>query len=251
MTTLIIDADTILYQALMNAEQEVEFDDDVWMMTCDHKAARATFVDRINVLTEQAGTSDVAMCFSDSLNFRKEVYPLYKMNRKKVRKPMGFKEFRQEMMEEYHGITKPTLEADDVVGILATLRSDCIIYSEDKDLMQIPGRHLVDGQIIEVSKAEGDRFHMIQTLMGDAVDGYPGCPGIGKVKAEKIIAACSDSSEWWGAVLDTYASASMTSVEALTMARVAKILQVENWDKQKQEVILWEPSIAFDTMVTA
>jgi hypothetical protein len=39
----------------------------------------------------------------------------------------------------------------------------------------------------EITEAQADRFHMIQTLTGDVTDGYPGCPGIGPVKAEQIL----------------------------------------------------------------
>lgn len=239
MTTLIIDADTILYQALSNAEKEVEFDDDVWMMTCDHREARAAFNDRIEFLIKTSDADDYVLCFSDKDNFRKEVYPPYKENRKKLRKPMGFKEFRAKAMEDYKHIVKPRLEADDCVGILATKLKDTIIYSDDKDLMQIPGKHLKDEEIIEISVFEGDRFHMMQALTGDPVDGYPGCPGIGPVKADKILG--DDPAQWWSNIVDTYTKAGLTEKEALTQARVSRILRYSDWDNDKKEPILWTP----------
>lgn len=242
MTTLIIDADTILYQALSNAEQEVEFDEDVWMMTCDHRQARSSFDDRIEWLMKTSDADDYILCFSHSENFRKDVYPLYKANRKKLRKPMGFKEFREKVLHDYKHVVKPRIEADDCVGILATKLNDTIIYSDDKDLMQIPGKHLKDEATIEVSKHEGDRFHMLQTLTGDPVDGYPGCPGIGSVKAEKLIG--NDPTEWWPVIVDTYTKAGLTEKDALTMARVSRILRLSDWDTEKQEPILWMPMTA-------
>lgn len=242
MTTLIIDADTILYQALSNAEQEVEFDEDVWMLTCDHRKARSSFDDRVDWLMKTSDADDYILCFSHSENFRKDVYPLYKANRKKTRKPMGFLEFRAKVMQDYTNIVKPRLEADDTVGILATKMDDCIIYSEDKDLLQIPGKHMKDEEIIEVSVYDGDRFHMMQTLTGDAVDGYPGCPGVGPVKAEKLLSV--NPAEWWGAVIETYTKAGLTEADALTMARVSRILRLSDWDSKKQEPILWTPTIS-------
>ena len=240
MTTLIIDADTILYQSLSNAENEVEFDEDVWMMTCDHRQARSSFDDRIDWLMKTSDADDYILCFSHSENFRKDVYPLYKANRKKLRKPMGFKEFREKVQYDYNYRVKPRLEADDVVGILATKMDDCIIYSEDKDLLQIPGKHMKDEATIEVTTYEADRFHMLQTLTGDPVDGYPGCPGIGPVKAEKLLG--NDPSAWWGVVVDTYTKAGLTEKDALRMARVSRILRLSDWDMERQEPILWTPT---------
>ena len=239
MTTLIIDADTILYQSLTNAEEETEFDDDLWMLTCDHRKARSSFDDRVDWLMKTSDADDYILCFSHAENFRKDVYPLYKANRKKTRKPMGFKDFREKVMNDYNNVVKPRLEADDTVGILATKLDDCIIYSEDKDLLQIPGKHMKDEATIEVSTYEGDRFHMMQTLTGDPVDGYPGCPGVGPVKAEKLLG--NDPSEWWGVVVATYTKAGLTEADALTMARVARILRLTDWDMERQEPILWTP----------
>lgn len=149
---------------------------------------------------------------------------------------MGFVEFRQSVMDRYPSVMKPKLEADDIIGILATKPgSQMVIVSDDKDLMQIPGRHLIDGEIVEVTAEQGERFHMLQTLTGDPVDGYPGVPGIGKVKAEKIF---GDQPSWLK-VVATYEANGLTEEDALLQARLAKILQWDNWDQEKQEVILW------------
>lgn len=241
MPTLIIDADGPLYQSLSNAEKEVEWEDDVWMMTCDHKEALISFNDRIANLQAAANADKVILCFSDKENFRKDVYPLYKANRKAVRKPMGFKEFRAKIIEERKGFVKPALEADDCVGILATKLPDTIIFSDDKDLMQIPGKHLIDGEVVMVTEEEGDTFHLKQTLMGDPVDGYPGCPNIGKVKAERILSALSDPSARWLAIVDAYAKEGLTEEDALVQARVARILRYSDWDGEAQKPVLWTP----------
>ena len=241
LPTLIIDADGPLYQAMTNAEKEVEWEDDVWSLICDHKEALVSFNDRIAYLKDLAKADKVILCFSDKGNFRKEVYPLYKMNRKALRKPVGFKEFRAALIEDQKGFVKPDLEADDCVGILATKLSDTIIFSDDKDLMQIPGKHLIDGEIVEVTEEEGDTFHLKQTLMGDPTDGYPGCPGIGKVKADKLLSTLSDPVARWLAIVDTYASAGLTEEDALVQARVARILRVSDWDGEAQKPILWTP----------
>lgn len=242
MTTLLIDADILVYRAISSVEREVEWETDVWTMTTDINDARGAFSDMLGSVVEQVQDMPFRLCFTDKENFRKDIYPEYKTNRSGQRKPMGFKPFREEVIEKYNGLLKPKLEADDVIGILATKpNADFIIYSGDKDLKQIPGKHLVDGKIITITKEEGDRFHIMQTLTGDAVDGYPGCPGIGKVKAERILDSVDDWSLVWDTVFDVYAKAGLTEQDAIVQARMARILQWDNWNNQKQEVILWEP----------
>ena len=45
----------------------------------------------------------------------------------------------------------------------------------------------MQGHDYEIISEEGRYFHMMQTLTGDTADGYPGCPSVGKVTAEKIL----------------------------------------------------------------
>ena len=75
-----------------------------------------------------------------------------------------------------------SLEADDVLGILATEPSneERIIVSIDKDLYQIPAKVSKDGKTYEgYQKNEANYWHMMQTLTGDSTDGYSGCPKVG------------------------------------------------------------------------
>jgi DNA polymerase-1 len=233
---VLIDADILVYQALSSVEKAEEYEQDVWIMTCDHREGRDAFNEKLSGILKHVGKVNYVLCFSDGVNFRKELDPTYKSNRKKTRKPMGFVEFKNSIMDRYPSVTKPRLEADDIIGILATKPgANAIVVSDDKDLMQIPGKHLIDGEIVIVTKEQGERFHMLQTMTGDPVDGYPGCPGIGKVKAEKIFG----EEATWLKVLATYEANGLTEEDALLQARLAKILQWENWDSDKQEVILW------------
>ena len=242
MTAVLIDADILVYRAIASVEREVEWEPDVWTLTTDLREAREAFADMLDLLLQKAKTTKYQLCFTHAENFRKDIYPEYKSNRSSQRKPMGFKPFREEIIYKHPSITKPKLEADDVVGILATKPgADFIIYSQDKDLKQIPGKHLVDGEIITVTKEEGDLFHLKQTLMGDAVDGYPGCPGIGTKKADRILESVEDMDLVWETIVDVYAKAGLTEEDALVQARMARILQWENWNKETQEVILWNP----------
>jgi DNA polymerase-1 len=146
------------------------------------------------------------------------------------------------------------------MGVLATKPgNDTVIYSLDKDLMQIPGKHLVDGKIVVVTEEEGDYLHMMQTLTGDPTDGYKGCPGMGKVSAARLLDSvgtkgCEESPDcWcmgncknkdrtqWEAIVKAFERAGQTEADALKQARLARILRWSDWDQQKQQVVLWTP----------
>jgi DNA polymerase-1 len=242
---LLIDGDILIYKAISSVEQEIEFEPDVWMMMTDINDAKDAFVTQLTNLIMKVDGCEPKICVSDpDLNFRKEIYPQYKANRKGQRKPMGFKAFRQWVWDGYNCLSKPSLEADDVLGILATKPgNNAIIYSIDKDLKQIPGQHLVDGEVITVTEAEGDLLHLMQTLTGDPVDGYPGCPGVGKAKAEKILSdpAIDLIVTAWENVVKAYEKAGLTEEDALVQARVARILRWDDWDQANQQVKLWSP----------
>lgn len=242
---LLIDADILLYKAISSTEQEIEWEPDVWTITTDLRDASSMFTDLINQIREDTQLLDFTLCFSDSANFRKEVYPAYKSNRANTRKPVGFKAFKEMIMNVYHDkiICKPTLEADDCIGILATkFPNRYTIVSGDKDLMQISGQHWVDGRMIEVTESDGDLLFYTQTLTGDAVDGYPGCPGVGKVKAEKILNWPCAEKKPWEFIVEAYEKAGLTEEDALVQARCARILRYSDWDEKNKKVILWKPN---------
>jgi DNA polymerase-1 len=78
---------------------------------------------------------------------------------------------------------------------------------------------------------------MIQTLTGDRVDGYPGCPGMGPQRAAKLLLDAKTPAEAWERVLKAYEKAGQTAEVALVQARIAKILLHNDWDGKT--VRLW------------
>jgi DNA polymerase-1 len=246
---LLIDGDILVYQAASGVEKELEFDDDMWVLFTDLRDAQNKFKDKLEEVSSKLPSHEPMLCISGDHNFRKDIDSTYKANRKKVRKPMGFLAFRQWVIDSYpNNLSKPILEADDAMGILATKpgNDEAVIWSIDKDMMQIPGHHLVDGEVVTQGQGPADYFHMMQTLMGDPADGYKGCPGMGPKKAEKAlhtfyIDETLDPVGAWGAILFAYEQASLTPEDALQQARLARILRWENWDNKKQEIKLWSP----------
>ena len=82
---------------------------------------------------------------------------------------------------------------------------------------------------------------MLQTLCGDATDGYSGCPSIGPKTAEKILADCATSADLWDATLATFKKKKLSEEVALIQAQVARICRSSEFDFDNQKVIPWTP----------
>ncbi len=178
-------------------------------------------------------------------NFRREVYAPYKTNR--TAEPPAMLEAAQQLLAGAGPtISRPGIEADDIMGILATNGkvTNPVIVSVDKDMRSIPGWHFnpnKDDFPVQVSELQADHnFHM-QWLTGDPTDGYPGIKGVGPAKALKILNRADD---WSQAVLEAYRDADKSLEEALQQARCARILRNEDWDDEAKRPILWTPPIA-------
>ena len=163
-------------------------------------------------------------------------------------------EAKQYLLDNYTSYVRPYLEADDVMGILATsddvIQGKKIIVSADKDMRTIPttvwspmwkDSKGYPREPIEVSPLDADRFHMWQTLTGDPVDGYGGCPGLGKSSpyADEVLGA--DHNELWDIVLEGYASKGYTEDDAIHQARLANILRATDYNYKLREPRLWQP----------
>jgi DNA polymerase-1 len=245
--TLLIDGDVIAYTAASAVEQEYDWGDDLWTLHSDLNEAKVKARDSIDSLVTRLSADHVVLAFSDMVNFRKSFFPDYKSNRKAKRKPLALKELKEWMGEQYETWVRPGLEGDDVLGILSThpkmFPGEKVIVSIDKDFKTIPGSFFnpdKDTQPQFIDDQLADYWHMMQTLMGDATDGYPGCPGIGPKTAEKILNEAEG--EWWEAVLKTYVKKGLTEEDALTQARCARILRYSDYDFKNKEPILWHPA---------
>lgn len=259
MRVALIDADILCYQAAAVSEQPVDWGDDLWTLHAFETDAEGVLEDNIKKLVEKVEADSYFMVLSDSQNWRKGVLPTYKANRTGVRKPLLLNHLREYVKYYHEFLTLPGLEGDDVIGIWATAKSkrmdrEFIVCSLDKDFKTIPGKHYNFGrdEFFEITPHQADYWHMVQTLTGDATDGYAGCPGIGPKTAEKILKeALDEGTPWatpkqlreiyWKYVVKTYEKAGLCEEEALVQARVARILRAEDYDMEKREVILWTP----------
>lgn len=200
--TLLIDGDTILYPTAAKGEaEELELDEMLEMcMAKIYKIQRACHADEYKFIV------------SGRNNFRKVLHPDYKAGRPP--KPKDYTTLslalQSSLIDKWY--FHPQLEADDLLGIIATNRrvKNPIICTIDKDLLQIEGWHYNfygEGDAFPhyQSKEEADHFWTQQLLTGDSTDNIHGMKGIGPVKARKLISQYKDEAGLpYGAELAKY-----------------------------------------------
>ena len=236
---LLIDCDYIVYKCCASAETEIDFGDDVILVTSLFSEAMKCVERELKKVKDAFPFyDDIILFFTSPNNFRKKILPEYKGHRNR-KKPCGFKRVIQELKNNYKVIVKDTLEADDAMGIYATKHTGNIIVSPDKDMRQISGKLYDFNETVDISPEEGARWHLIQTMSGDNTDGYSGVPGIGIKRAEQIFKLKGYT---WKAVVETFEEKGMTEEDALTNARLARILTTTDYDHEKKEPILWTPT---------
>jgi DNA polymerase-1 len=254
VTTLLIDGDIFIYQIASKAETPVDWGDGQWTLSADFDIAKQELDDYLAKLQSTLDAHDTVVAIKDSQNWRRTVLSTYKAHRDNVREPMLRKPLMQHVRDTYRVFSRPTLEGDDVLGILATsekiIKGRKIVVSIDKDMKQIPGEHYnpKTEEHFTVLPANADYWHMVQTLTGDATDGYKGCPGVGPKSAERILVQTGGGvadnwvRDWyWPRIIEAYEAKGLTEADALVQARVARICRNTDYDFTKKEVILWNP----------
>ena len=237
---LLVDADFFWYRAATAAETEMDYSEDLTVVVGDFRKGKRIVEQELDKLRSRFDTNDLLLFFTDSRNFRKDIDPEYKGNRRK-RKPAGYLKLKNWGLEAYPSLIKPGLEADDSLGIVATKGDidNFILVSPDKDMAQIPCRiYDLKSEYTQTPEA-AERLLYQQCLTGDSTDGYKGCSGVGPKRANDILNA--SKGEYWKSCVKAYKDAGMTKEDALRNLRLARILQVTDWDAEKQEPILFTP----------
>ena len=274
MRTLLIDGDVIAYQVAATNQTDIDWGDETTSTVLTEEQAKAQVDHEVARLLELLEADEAILCLTDGVNFRMEVLPSYKSNRKDVVRPLLLPAMRKHILDNHKSYLRPTLEGDDCMGILAThptlIKGDKVIVSIDKDMKTIPTKvynpnHDEDG-IVDISEEEANWWHLFQTITGDTTDGYKGCPNAGKVKAIDILAnpyllipyeyefskgakAGTTETRWtkeptddvWKAIVSLYEQQGLTEDDALAQARVARILRSCDFDFKTKQVKLWLP----------
>ena len=276
-TTLLVDGDVVAYKVAASIERPVNWGDGLWTLHSCSAEGKDAVDSAIGKWAEALKADRVIVALTDQeANWRLDIWPTYKAHRKNARKPICLRSMRDHLMEAYECFLRPRLEGDDVLGILAThpnlVPGRKIIVSADKDFFTVPGEFLrttkdnEDLEIVTVTPEEAARFHMLQTIAGDATDGYPGVPGWGMERAKSVLdeglvliprehvisrgpRKGQSEMRWepgppgtpWEIVVSVYESAGLTEDDALVQARVARILHHQDYDFNKKRAIPWVP----------
>lgn len=175
----------------------------------------------------------VVVVFSDSKNFRYEIYPEYKANRRNKEEPINLKRLKKKIKAEH--LVVPNTEADDVCyyyghqgHMVASLDKD-VLYSVPLSFDYYPSRRNINKN----SDEEINKFVLLQTLMGDSTDNIKGLPRVGISTAEKMLRECNNFDD----VVKKYKTKGLGYEEALLTRR---LVGLDQWSPDGG-IKLWEP----------
>jgi len=198
MTMAIIDGDVLVYMSIWKTESLEE--------------AKAKFLDHLTDVLNSLFTKDYVMAIGGPDNFRVDLFPDYKGNRKKAKdtRPEWFGDLKSWASNLEGSVESDNCEADDLVRVWALECDEAginrVVVSVDKDLDCIPGNHYNPRTktIYQVCEEYAERFYWQQVLTGDSVDNIPGLWKVGPVKAKKILADAYTHKELLAAVCRAY-----------------------------------------------
>lgn len=278
--TILLDGDTLAYRVAAGVQHTQTDIHGFVQPFANVQEGEVTLDNMIMGLMTSLKAIGMQIYLSDpEASWRKELWPAYKANRKDIFRPLLLGRLKEYLKSHYGATYWPGLEADDVLGILATRSQDwpgkTVVVGKDKDFMTIPGWHYQLGDngpggepiIREVKEPFADWWHLVQALGGDKIDGYAGCPGIGTTRAKRILDDGKmfypdrsvitrgprkgvETTAWktkdaegdlWGVVISCYESKGLTEKDALLNARLAHILRDGDYDIKTGKITLWVP----------
>jgi 5'-3' exonuclease len=204
----LIDADLVAYRCAASCKPDEPLD--VALFRAD-KLMRE--------IIEQVQATEYKAFLTGSENFRKDINPEYKANRKDEDRPEWLEPVREFLIEEWKAKLTHGREADDDLGIeqcdVGQYESyETIISSLDKDLRMIPGLHYSweigtatwtkAAEHVEVSELDGMKHFFKQMLIGDKTDNIFGIDGLGPVKSGKLINPLDNVEEMFEVVAEKY-----------------------------------------------
>ncbi len=167
------------------------------------------FCNTLNEVLTKEKPTHIGVAFDHGLTFRNEAFPEYKAQREQT--PEDIQRSVPIIKDILSAYRIPILqvdgyEADDVIGTMAKRMGaqgvETYMLTPDKDYGQLVGEHVYifrprhGGGYETMGLAEVKAKFGVETseqvidmlaLMGDTVDNYPGCPGVGEVTARKLI----------------------------------------------------------------
>jgi hypothetical protein len=187
----LIDGDLLVYAASWIGQEE---------RTC--KKALISVRDMLVSIKETLHLHDYKIFLSGKGGFRKLLSASYKANRKDQPIPVYFHKVREYLRRRF-GAVEVEGEADDAIADAHTLET--VIVSVDKDFRQLPGwiYNYRKYTLTHITRQEAEYNFWTQMLEGDKADNIKGVPGIGPVKAKRILDG-TNSLYYYDAVLREY-----------------------------------------------
>ena len=232
---LLVDADYVVYKCCASAESEIDFGEDVIVVTSKFSDAYNCVKRELNKIAQNFFDSEIILFFSDSTNFRKSIQPAYKGHRNR-KKPCGYKRVINQLKNEYRVVIMPTLEADDALGIYATKHPGNVICSPDKDMRQIPGQTLRHERNDECDSRRRSKVALNSNISRRPNRWIRRMPGLGVKRAAALF---EEKGYSWKTVVEAFADKDLSEEVALENARLARILQCTDYDVAEQQPILW------------
>lgn len=185
--TLNLDGDIVIYRPCCIFNEDTD---------ADRNQIVRLIKKQIEQLTLEANCTDYSIFLTTSFNFRDHLVDDYKANRDDVERPVNLAWVKRWAVDNLNAVFHKYLEADDLLGIYQT--ENTVIWSLDKDLRQIPGKHIDDAtrKVITVTNQgilkdlgkktyfDGMLGFYYQCLVGDTADYIIGC-GIRKLHTYK------------------------------------------------------------------
>jgi hypothetical protein len=184
-----------------------EYEDSQFLQKCWN-----LFVKELESVLETTYASDFLMGMKHPANFRKDMFPDYKIGRHKDPSKMNrfVPMIRHIAVKEGLAIYGIGREVDDLLRMWHTqaleVNEPHVVVSIDKDLRCMPGTHYnpQKRECSIVTDYEALELFYRQLLMGDQSDSIPGLPGIGPIKAEKLLKEAYSEEEMQIVVAYTY-----------------------------------------------
>jgi len=257
---IVIDADTVAFASCIVCEYEVE--DDKWDISLTEALSHS--MDKLQRILDIVGgkPENVRLHFTggrDSFRYQllKDAFPEdpemhYKFKRKKKRAPVGLRDLKKLLCNEFEGVIHYDWEADDQVVLdKKVLGDEAILVAVDKDvIMNTVGTHFnyyesaqykIAMKWVTISEDEARYNQYMQMLTGDKSDNIPGIKGVGPAKAAKFLVEGMSEEELWQGVL--FAHRSLCKREdispedmALLNARLVGMHQLTD-----KGIVLWSP----------
>ena len=181
----------------------------------------------VQTIIKGTNTENCEFYLAGSDNFRYEIYPEYKGNRKNKPRPTWLEQCREILVTSYNATIVNNFETDDMLGIRQTaLGGNSRIVSIDKDLLQVPGYHYnwVKDVSMLVSPLDGLKTFYKQIVAGDGTDNIPSYDGKLRNSVPKFI-------EKLQAPIDE-----MT--EEIDMYYHVQDVYFDSWDEDREETCL-------------